>query len=266
MSFQVPKTEKKNRSNVVFGNRLKMAMEEQRMSAHVLASRIDGLHHSSIYRYFDGMEPGAFTLELMAQELGVSVDWLLTGREAPEQLTHQQAVHLDKMFAEKVGGPEDNCLVPRIKGEVAAGSPRIMEDDILDFLTFKASFLAKIPKNTDRPEDKWQRFVLANVDRLTGWSMWPIMMPGDTLLIDRHCTLPMPFKKGAKAPTRRPIYAVKHDGGVTVKFVDFGQAHGLLVLIPENPEYNAEIIQMERGKVLHDYIVGRVAWIGRALD
>lgn len=261
----MPKKSKEKNLSSGFGNRLKAIMKERNISPYALADAIEGLHHSSIYRYFEGREPGAFVLEAIARELDISVDWLLRGQESSSHLTEAQTVYLDKLFAEKVGGPEDNQLIPMIKGEVAAGSPRVLNDDILDYLTFKTSFLSKIPKNTDRPVDEWQRFVLANVDKNTGWSMWPIMMPGDTLLIDRHCTLPIRVKKGAKSPTRRPIYAVKSDGGVTVKYVEFDEKNGLLVLVAENPEYDMQVIRMDKGKAFHDYVVGRVAWIGRAL-
>lgn len=248
-----------------FGERLKRLIDGTGMTQTTFALET-GIEKGTISRYITGKrQPEAGSLGQLATRLNVSMDYLWTGQEDPAHLTEAQTVYLDRIFTEKVGGPEDNQLIPRITGEIAAGSARILNDDILDYLTFKTSFLSKIPKNTDRPEDEWQRFVLADVDRVTGWSMWPIMMPGDTLLIDRHCTLPMPVKKSARSPTRRPIYAVKIDDGVTVKYVEFDEKNGFLILIPENTDYDTQVIRMDRGKAVHDYVVGRVAWIGRAL-
>jgi SOS-response transcriptional repressor LexA len=74
------------------------------------------------------------------------------------------------------------------------------------------------------------------------------------VLIDRHYNSLQPYKKGEPN-----MYAVRKDGGTTVKYVEVDNEN--LVLRPHNQAYPVNVINIEEGKTVSDYIVGRVCHV-----
>jgi SOS-response transcriptional repressor LexA len=102
--------------------------------------------------------------------------------------------------------------------------------------------------------DGWQRFVLVKVDARDGMSMYPRLLPGAMVLIDRHYNSLAPYKKGEPN-----MYAVRKDGGCTVKYVEVDG--DTLVLRPHNQAYPVSVMRIEEGRTVSDYIVGRVCHV-----
>src|SRR5271163_3441265 len=146
---------------------------------------------------------------------------------------------------------EDVLLV---EGRVAAGDPMVTHEEVKEILKFKKSFLKKLRPYTVGMRDDWRRFVMVKVDHHDGMSMYPRLLPDSTLLIDRHYNSLVPYRKG-----EHNMYAVKKDGGCTVKYVEQVENH--LVLRPHNQSYPVSMITVEEGKTVNDYIVGRVAHV-----
>jgi len=71
--------------------------------------------------------------------------------------------------------------------------------------------------------------------------MYPRMLPGATVLIDRHYNSLKPYRKGESN-----MYAVNKDGQCTVKYVEPAGTH--LVLRPHNPAYPIEVLPIEDNK------------------
>jgi phage repressor protein C with HTH and peptisase S24 domain len=140
------------------------------------------------------------------------------------------------------------------EGAVAAGEPLITSDDVKDILKFKKSFLRRLRSAPESMRDDWQRFVLVKVDARDGMSMYPRLLPGATVLIDRHYNSLTPYRKN-----EQNMYAVRKDGGATVKYVEF--AENSLVLRPHNQSYPVSLLPIEEGKTFSDYIVGRICHI-----
>ena len=101
----------------------------------------------------------------------------------------------------------------------------------------------------------WERFVVLKVDAREGMSMYPRMLPGATLLIDRHYNSLQPYRKG-----EQNMYAIRKDDACTIKYVEVANNH--LVLRPHNQAYPVEVLTMEEGKKTGDYIVGRICYVG----
>ena len=97
--------------------------------------------------------------------------------------------------------------------------------------------------------------MLVRVDAHEGMSMYPRMLPGATVLIDRHYNSLKPYRKGESN-----MYAVARNGGCTVKYVEQTGRH--LVLRPNNQTYPVEVMPMEDGKSVCDYLIGRVCHVG----
>jgi hypothetical protein len=146
----------------------------------------------------------------------------------------------------------ENILL--VDPSVAAQEPLLTNEAVKDIMKFKKTFLRRLRPELQGSRAEWQRFVLIRVDAREGMSMFPRMLPGATVLIDRHYNSLSPYRKDDPN-----IYAVRKDSTCTVKYVEFSGGH--LVLRPQNQQFPIEVISVEEGKSPHDYIVGRVCHI-----
>ena len=140
-------------------------------------------------------------------------------------------------------------------GSVAATQPLITSMNVKEILKFKKSFLKKLKPELEGDREQWERFVLIKVDGREGMSMYPRLLPGATLLIDRHYNSLKPYRKG-----EFNMYAVLKSANCTVKYVETANNH--LILRPHNQAYPIEVLTMEERKTVSDYIVGRVCHVG----
>ena len=147
----------------------------------------------------------------------------------------------------------ENVLL--VNGAVAAQEPLIISMNVKEILKFKKSFLRKLRPEAEGDRDHWERFVIIKVDAREGMSMYPRLLPGATVLIDRHYNSLKPYRKGESN-----MYAVVKDGHCTVKYVELAGNH--LVLRPHNQAYPVDIMRMEEGKKAADYLIGRVCYVG----
>jgi hypothetical protein len=141
------------------------------------------------------------------------------------------------------------------EGNIAATHLLITSMDVKEILKFKKSFLKKLKPELEGGREQWERFVVIKVDGREGMSMYPRLLPGATLLIDRHYNSLKPYRKG-----EFNMYAVRKDETCTVKYVETADNH--LILRPHNQAYPIEVLTMEEGKTASDYIVGRVCHVG----
>ena len=133
----------------------------------------------------------------------------------------------------------------------AATQPLITSMNVKEILKFKKTFLRKLKAETVGDRSNWQRFVLIKVDAKEAMSMYPRLMPGATLLIDRHYNALKPYRKG-----EFNMYAVLKNDTCTVRYVEEAGNH--LILRPHNQSSPIEVITMEEGKTAPDYLVGRI--------
>jgi hypothetical protein len=137
----------------------------------------------------------------------------------------------------------------------AATRPLITSMHVKEILKFKKTFLRKLKADIEGDRSGWQRFVLIRVDAKDAASMYPRLMPGATLLLDRHYNSLTPYRKG-----EFNMYAVLKNDTCTVKYVEVAGSH--LILRPHNQSSPIEVITMEEGKSAADYLVGRVCQVG----
>jgi hypothetical protein len=86
-------------------------------------------------------------------------------------------------------------------------------------------------------------------------SMYPRLLPGATVLLDRHYNSLKPYCKGESN-----MYAVAKDGTCAMKYAEVAGTH--VVLRSQNTAYPVEVMPMEPGKKVHDYLIGRVCYVG----
>jgi phage repressor protein C with HTH and peptisase S24 domain len=145
--------------------------------------------------------------------------------------------------------------VLQVDGAIAAGEPLVMSMNVKEVLKFKKNFLHSLRPEMEGHRDDWERFVVIQVDGRDGMSMYPRLLPGATVLIDRHYNSLKPYRKGESN-----MYAVNKDGTSTVKYVELAASN--LVLRPHNQAYPVEIIPIEADKNASSYLVGRVCYVG----
>ena len=136
-----------------------------------------------------------------------------------------------------------------------AAQPFIASMHVKEILKFKKTFLRKLKAETETDRSAWQRFVLIKVDAREAMSMYPRLMPGATLLIDRHYNSLKPYRKG-----EFNMYAVLKNDTCTVKYLEV--AGNRLILRPHNQSSPIEVIALEPPKTAADYVVGRVCYVG----
>src|SRR5579863_3425471 len=138
---------------------------------------------------------------------------------------------------------------------IAATHPLLTSMHVKEILKFKKSFLKKLKPETEGDRDQWERFVLIKADAREGMSMYPRLLPGATLLIDRHYNSLKPYRKG-----EFNMYAVLKNDTCAVRYVEPGGNH--LLLRPHSHSHPIEVLSISEGKSPSDYLVGRVAQIG----
>src|SRR5207302_8855023 len=125
---------------------------------------------------------------------------------------------------------------------------------VRDILKYKKTFLRRLRPAAETGRSDWRRFVLIKVDARDGMSMYPRLLPGATVLIDRHYNSLAPYRRG-----EQNMYAVRKDGVCTVKYVE--RADRNLVLRPHNQAYPVDLLPIEEGKTYADLIIGRVCHV-----
>src|SRR5579871_185800 len=137
-----------------------------------------------------------------------------------------------------------NVLV--VDSAVAATEARIMQMNVKEILKFKKSFLRGLQSETEARRDEGERFVVIQADAREGMAMYPRLLPGAAILIDRHYNSLAPYRKG-----EINMYAVDKQGVCTVRYVEV--AGRQLVLRPHNQSYPVEVMAMAEGAKPSDY-------------
>ena len=86
-------------------------------------------------------------------------------------------------------------------------------------------------------------------------AMYPRILPGAIVLLDRHYNSLVPYGRG-----KMNIYAAQVNDACKLRYVE-RSGHNL-VLRPQNQTYPVQVQPLEEGKSAHDYIVGRICYVG----
>ena len=142
-----------------------------------------------------------------------------------------------------------------VDSSVAATEPRIVSMHVREILKFKKSFLHKLRSEAEGDRSSWQRFVLIKLDPRDAHAMSPRLVPGITLLVDRHYNSLKPYRKG-----ELNMYAVLKNDNCSVRYVEVSENH--LILRPHNPATPLDSVLIAENKSPSDYLIGRICQIG----
>ncbi len=136
----------------------------------------------------------------------------------------------------------------------AATQPLITSMHVQEILKFKKNFLRKLKPEVEGDRSSWQRFVLIKLDAREAITMYPRLLPGSTLLIDRHYNSLKAYRKG-----EFNMYAVLKNDTCAVRYVEVAGNH--LILRPHNQSSPIEVVTMDDRKTAADYLIGRICHV-----
>jgi hypothetical protein len=142
-----------------------------------------------------------------------------------------------------------------VDGAIAASQSRVMSMNVREIQKYKRNFLRRLRPDMQSKRGDWERFVAIKIEASDGMSMYPRLLPGATVLIDRHSNSLQPYRKGEVN-----MYAVGIRGTCIVRYVELAGQN--LVLRPHNQTYAVEVIPLNEAVGATDYLVGRVCYIG----
>jgi hypothetical protein len=142
-----------------------------------------------------------------------------------------------------------------VDGAIAATQPLVMSMNVREIHKFKRSFLRKLRPDMHGRRSDWERFVAIKIEAGDGMSMYPRLLPGATVLIDRHYNSLQPYRKG-----ELNMYAVRTKDSCIVRYVELAGKN--IVLRPHNQAYAVEVLPLEEGETIADHLVGRICYIG----
>jgi hypothetical protein len=162
---------------------------------------------------------------------------------------------ISRRLAAIAGGGDGFDNVVLVDAVVAATQPQIASDQVRDVLKYKKNFLRRLRPEAVTMRSAWQRFVLFKVDGNAGMGMYPRLITGATVLVDRHYNSLKPYHRN-----ERNMYAVRVGRDCTVRYVEVSGSQ--MVLRPHNDAYPVKLLPIEKGKSYAEYIVGRVCHMG----
>lgn len=232
-------------------DRAKEIMKSKGWSQARLAREIEE-SEVNVSRYFAGTrnQDSIRAACKIANALGVDLDHLILGKipnyqphttAAPPQLTIDITPTLKKYADNHPISKEHYIPIRLVGGRVAAGAPaQVREDEIEGWVLIYA----------DRewiPNDP-EKYTCAKID---GYSMSPVLQPGDIVAID-HAERDPETLNGK-------MVAFRIDEGVTVKWLKYDKQRELVVGIPENKDELDYLVTL-RGEEINNGIVGKIAW------
>lgn len=128
--------------------------------------------------------------------------------------------------------------------------PRFTRNQVKDTFKLGKNFLRRLRPGMEGDRSRWQRFIFLKANAREGMSMYPRLLPGAYVLVDRHYNSLAPYHRN-----ERSMYAVMHAGQCYFRYAE--QKDAYLMLHPENHSYPAHPVPLA-GKSPSDYVVGRI--------
>ena len=224
-----------------FSDRLSLALKGE--SIHSFAQR-SGVRDSLLRKYVAGSEPGLEKLVTIADALGVTVEWLATGR-GPRAVSERSVAVVDAEGGAIVGHRlsqelgSEFTLLPRYEVRAAAGSAgAIISENVVDYLAFKTEWIVQRLRRNPATLFLFE---------IMGDSMENTFHDGDLVLAD-----------GAISSIRdNAVYALGVDDTVIAKRLQ-RRATGNIVVKSDNPRYEPDELTPHEASQLR--ILGQVLW------
>lgn len=141
-----------------------------------------------------------------------------------------------------------------VDGQIAANEALIMSMNVREIQKFKRAFLRRLRAEMQGKRSEWERFVAIKIDAADGMAMYPRLLPGAIVLIDRHYNSLQPYRKG-----EFNMYAVKVRNSCSVRYVETAGSN--LLLRPHNQAYQIDLIALDEHESACEHLIGRICHI-----
>ena len=233
------------KENMSIGDRMLAALHRKGWSLSEL-SRRTGVPQPTIHRIGAGVSanPRRESIEKIARALGVSAEWLWTGREGIPPKASSLDISDMSLWDESTPLMDDEIEVPFLREvELAAGSGRFaIEEDQAETLRFRKKNL----------RENGVQFNQAKCVTVRGNSMIPVLRDGATVGVDLGKTSLGDVVGG-------DLYAINHNGQLRVKQV-FRLPSGLRLRSFNREEYPDEDYTFQEIQDQQIAILGHVFW------
>jgi transcriptional regulator with XRE-family HTH domain len=145
--------------------------------------------------------------------------------------------------------------IPVVHSGLAASRAQISRKGVREILKFPCSFLGRLRSSGDRVRAQWERFVAMRIDAREGMSMFPRLLPGATVLIDRHYNSLRPYRRGEQT-----MFMVRSGKQCVIRYME--RLDEGIILRPHNPAYPVEMLEVIGGHAISESVIGRIAHIG----
>lgn len=231
--------------------RLKKVIQDSGLSLSRFAQRT-GVSKNTLINYRDGAtSPSAEFLETICREFSVSPDWLLLG-------SGEAGAGSGPEDRGRGGIGEEYFLVPLLESRVTGGPEgEILYQEIADYYPFKKWWLEKL---VGRSSGRRESLILM---RVRGDSMSPTINQGEIVLIDTF------EGERIQVLTGRIYLVILPDGTVSLKRLvlrDGPNSPKLACLSDNTASYRPFEFELDPGKPLKSYVLGRVRWAGKEFD
>lgn len=235
------------RKMMKWNDRVKIIMKAKGITPADLVKLI-GEQAPNITRYLNGTRgQDSISVALkFAKALGEDPVYLLFGEQKPiRKVSHKLVIEKLQKFEvfEKESPFSSTKYVPirLLKDAIAAGHPtEIIETDIDGW--------ALIYANKEWMPNEAENYTCA---RIKGYSMWPILAPGDIVAIDHADRDPNHLVD--------KMVAFRKNGGTTIKWFRYHKDKHIVIGEPENRDERETTIILDANEA-YENIVGKVAW------
>src|SRR4051812_41711214 len=93
---------------------------------------------------------------------------------------------INKRASIRAPSEDDFENVSVVDGDVAASEAVVMDMNVRDTFKFKKDFLRRLRPDMVGDRTQWERFVVVRLEGREGMSMYPRLLPGAAVLLDRH--------------------------------------------------------------------------------
>jgi phage repressor protein C with HTH and peptisase S24 domain len=227
-----------------FKDRLHEAMEDE--TSYSLAKK-SGMAESLIRKYLTGESlPGLDKLVLLADFLGVRIEWLAAGRGPKKAGEYPVGDSVGNfLISEKDTFPRDGFVfLPLYEDDrTSMGGEAHGQGQVPNPLAFQSTWLRSelrvAPSN----------LVLFAVE---GDNMEPVLQPGAIVLVDRS------------AASGDGIFLMKIRGKAFIKRLQY-MIDGTVHLLNDNPAYKKESLSSDEQENSDVEVVGRIIWAGKKM-
>lgn len=231
--------------NMPIGDRMLTVLHKKGWSSSEL-SRRSGVPQPTIHRIGAGVSasPRRDSIDKIARALGVSAEWLWTGKDTRANNSPSADISDLSLWDESTPLDDDEVEVPFLREvELAAGSGRFaIEEDQAETLRFRKKNLRK----------NGVQFNQAKCVTVRGNSMIPVLRDGATVGVDLGKTNLSDIVGG-------DLYAINHNGQLRVKQV-FRLPTGLRLRSFNRDEYPDEDYTFQEMQDQQIAILGHVFW------